>query len=489
MSQQNSSTVNINNVDHDITITFDDSNQQIAHIGYTLINRISIFTNIFDPFFSGELEYIDEFALEKAANNKDANINATASYRYRGDGYDKLTITIHPHSNANNANVADFACSFSIVDSYHKFDNNTGRLVKVLILEDWMKHILSERQSYFTTCNKNIKYTAQCSNDQRSMTTGCALSSLLSQNFPGLQVKDSVWDNGGNEIFYSAGINEKAITTLENLYNLHFSSADNINDKCFLSHSAHSDNNWSLISLNDMFSNAINTQTSPKQAGNIYTQTIYLENTNDSNSTHNSKYNPTGSLINNQSGYVQSYDFKDLQHHDAVSLNSHVVYNYNISNKQFTIDVNDGNIDKFKEFFFANYISKLIGKNDKPYPNIPLTQIKQNNITTTNIFNLYDNSNISVSRNNLLLLTILLNNSIEVNLLGDIIREPGLFIGIDSTAPGSENDYNSKIYGQYLIISAAHNFIGNTYTNKLICSKPYLYNKPEDMKESEEIYG
>ena len=91
MSQQNSSTVNINNVDHDITITFDDSNQQIAHIGYTLINRISIFTNIFDPFFSGELEYIDEFALEKAANNKDANINATTSYRYRGDGYDKLT--------------------------------------------------------------------------------------------------------------------------------------------------------------------------------------------------------------------------------------------------------------------------------------------------------------------------------------------------------------------------------------------------------------
>lgn len=481
--QQNSLTVKINNLDYDIKINFDDGNKMKAEIGYTMINRISIYTNLFDPFFSAELEYIDtEHALEKGANNKDPNINVISKYRYRGDGYDTVIISITPHNNVKNADIISFACVFSVVNAYNKL-NKDNTISKILVLEDYTKHILQDKQANFTTSAVGTKYNAQCSNSQRSMTTGTALSALLTNTFGKSVIDNKRWDIGGSNVFYSSSINEKALTTLNKLYNLHISSTDDVNDKCFLSHSIHSDNSWSFISLKDMFQNAVN----GGQAGAAYIETIRLENTNDSTSSNGDKYTPDGALFNTQSGYARSYDFRDLQQLDALSLNSHIVYNYNVADKHFIVDMNDGNVDKFKEFYFSNFISKLSGKNVKPYPNVPLTQTKQQNVITTNIFNLYDTDNLYLSRNKLLTISTLLNNSIELNLLGSTIREPGYFIGVTTQTPGGENDYNSKIYGTYLIVSATHVFTNNTYTNKLICSKPYLYNKPEDIKG--EIHG
>lgn len=481
--ERNFKTTTFNDQLYDVYVTFFGDTKNVASMIYKSLCKIVIHENIFDPFYSVEIEYNDDLnAFEKDIELKKSatflnNISTHIGYRYRGDGHDLVTLEIKIHDNIINDELRgaiDFKCLLCVVDAYRTYDPNTNKYTKTLILEDYAKQILSERQSFYTTKEK-ISYAAQRTNAQRSILTGQAIYELLADQLGETKLNKQTWDAGSEFIFYSAGINEKAIDTLNNLLKLHNSQADNIHDICFLSHST-GDELWSLVSLANIYDNAV---IKPNKVGALNVGKVFLDTSNESNVQQISRYTPYNALLDRKTSAVSYYDFKDLQRDDAINLNSHIVYNYNTNNKEFVIDCKNGYIDNFRDFLYLNYTKKMIGKNDSAYPNLPLTKTKTANITTNNVFNLYDNVNDNFGRNKLLSIATILNNGIEITTLGSTMRRPGLFLSVDSSTSGIPNDYNGKIYGDYLIVSSNHIFNNTTYNTNCICIKPYVYNKPE----------
>lgn len=474
--QQNSKTTIINDKSFDIIIAINGDINNAATMLYNNICKIIINENLFDPFYSAEIEYIDNLhALEAGSNNSTVD---GAGYRYRGDGYDRVTLKISPHDDTipnEYKSTINFTCDLCVVDTYRKYNSELNQFTKTLILEDYHKHILSERQSYFTTTNK-ISYPAYRSNNDRRMFTGNAIRNIISKHLGKQYINFDAWDDGNVPVFYSASVNEKCIDSINNLMKLHNSLADNINDTCFLTHCAGC-NKWSLVSLANTYKYAI---IKPKSPGITHVDKIFLNTTNNNTSPRSSKYTADNTLIDKSASLAISYDFKDIQRDDATNLNSHIVYNYNTSNKEFILDCKDGYIDSFRDNFYMHYTKKMIGKNDSAYPNIPLTKVKINNHSIDNVFNLYDGANKSFGKNKILNIATLLNNGIEILTLGSTLRKPGYFISVDSNNSTTSNDFNDKIFGEYLIVSTNHIFEGNKYHTNIICTKPYVYNKPEN---------
>ena len=478
---QNKDTTIFNDQKYDVSLDFMGDKNNVAQTIFKSYYKIVIHENLYDPFYSVEIEYKDDsHAFEKGSNIEFKNTNKPINigYRYRGDGHDKVVLKIQPHDNIVSKDCKEsinFECLLCVVDSFRTYNPEINHYTKTLILEDYTKWILSERQSLFTTRSID-PYAAYRTNEQRSMLTGHAILNLIADKLGYNVINKSSWDIGDSYIFYSASANEKALDTLYNLLKLHNSKVSNNDDICFLNHSI-GDSMWSLTSLNNMYNNAI---IKPNKPGILHIGKIYINTSADSPTQVNSIYTPVNALENEKSSKALYYDFKDMCAKDATNLNSHIVYNYNNNNKEFYINCNDGYIDTFRNDFFKNYSKKMIGKNDSAYPNIPLTNVKKYNYSFTNVFNLYENVNISVSRNRLLNIASILNNGIEVTTLGDTMRRPGYFISIDSKTPGAPNDFNSKIFGDYLIVSTDHVFIESKYTTSMICTKPYVYNKPEN---------
>ena len=492
---KNQTTTTINDQPYDIFITIQSDKSNIGGLVYSNVVNIILKDTIYSPFFNVLIEYVDDLhAFEKASNMQAATVldkvyKAKNGYRYRGDGHDIVELKITPTNmqmNDDTANCIEFNCKLGVVNAYRTFNPEFNKYTKTLILEDYALVVLRERQSFFTTLNKDIKHPTLCSNEQRSLLTGYAIAQLISETFGAKYVDKTQWDKGSQRIYYSAGANEKKLDTLLTLCKLHSSEHEHINDRCFLSHDM-SDNMWRLDSLYTLYSNAIEKSGGECFSGPLHIDTNIIDTSN--NKTSNTcKYIPKDAVVNINSSRVISYDFNDIQASDAVNLNSHIVYNYNIQQKQFTIDCKLGNLSGFRSFFYDNYIVNMIGKNNTPYPNIPLSQIKLTNKSTNNVFTVYDNHNVSYGQNIMLDIANLLNNSIEITTPGHMLRRAGVFISVGSLHLDPVNDFDSKLYGVYLVDEIVHTFKGTAYTNTMICTKPYVFNRPEN-EPKEIIYG
>ena len=59
-------------------------------------------------------------------------------------------------------------------------------------------------------------------------------------------------------------------------------------------------------------------------------------------------------------------------------------------------------------------------------------------------------------------------------------RRAGVWIALDKDANYRDNDYESKILGQYFVTRAVHRFDNNNgYTNNIMGVKPYFYNEQQ----------
>ena len=492
------STIKLNNTEFSLKIQiYNDISGNATLIPPDIVKSLTITDDLYNPFYSGVLEIKDNDyninRLSKSTNTKTLFGISIPSigYNFRGDGHDYVIVEFEPHDLREPTDirvVRGINCIFNIVDCTFNYYEDTNTLVRTLILGDKTYQLFKEHKSNFTTLSKT-SYTSQRTNAQRGLYTGHALYNFITSVCGEGCINESMWDYGDKVIFYSAGANEDALTTLFNLYKLHQSGISEVNDACFLTHNMYQ-NTWNLISLYNYFKNAINKHNfGVYTSGDLNIDTIVLESsTAASTSKTDTKYIPVNSTINEDTGFAKSYNFKDINSTDIIE--SQIVYNYNVNSKQFNVDVADSNIDSIKKFYFNRYTSHLIGKNDKPFPNIPITQFRQTNGVYNNVFNLYENSNLSVGRNAMLNKATVLNNSIEVTTNGNAIRKSGLFINITGTSMSTYNDFDNKIFGTYLIVSSTHtisNDDGKFYTH-LVCTKPYTYTDP-DLGKDGYIHG
>lgn len=473
--------IRLNNVDYQLSAAISSPDSTGVILTPMQLFNVTIHDNIFEPFFSASIEYFDdEHFVEQgktAAGPVENQQNSTnIGYRFNGDGLDVVDISFKLISDDVDINCN---CKCSVVDTSRSYNSNTQRFTKTLFLTDFYKQLFKNIQSFFTTTNITNKYISQCSNNSRTMLTGDAIKKLLISN--GVEESSiNIWDNGNNNIFYSSSSNEKVYDTLLNLYKLHISADSQVNGLCYLSHEF-TDNTWNLVDLSLIYKNAVDkSNIALPGVGVLYAGNINIETSGGDIQTRtlNTRL-PINALSLNDS-MALSYDFKDMNADDAVNINTHIVYNYDNANKEFTIDMCDGNIDMFSNFFTNNYISHMIGNKNSPYINLHKLDFKSNNQSFTNIYNNYLNTNKAFGQNTLTQLFNILNNAIELTIYGNLNYKSGKFISINSNNAIKNNTFSDKIYGMYLIISATHIINNGKFTTKLVCVKPYLYQKPSN---------
>ena len=81
------------------------------------------------------------------------------------------------------------------------------------------------------------------------------------------------------------------------------------------------------------------------------------------------------------------------------------------------------------------------------------------------------------SRNAVMNKALFAGSAINFNIKGSTNRRAGRFISIDRNNPYSENDFDSKILGQYFITNVTHTITGEGYENNILGVKPYYFSK------------
>ena len=123
------------------------------------------------------------------------------------------------------------------------------------------------------------------------------------------------------------------------------------------------------------------------------------------------------------------------------------------------------------------------GKDNNPYPNLIVNQMKGTNLSFDNYYSLYgENDNIRLSEgvNNLLKSSIVTNLAAEITLKGQLFRKAGKFISIERDGEYIDNLFDDKFLGIYFILNVEHNFIDDTrYNNKILAVKTYIHTDPK----------
>ena len=71
-----------------------------------------------------------------------------------------------------------------------------------------------------------------------------------------------------------------------------------------------------------------------------------------------------------------------------------------------------------------------------------------------------------------------MNNTIQITIIGDIKRKPGYFFCLSKENANKDNQFFTKLLGEYLILNIHHIFANKRYTNTIIASKPIYNTKP-----------
>ena len=113
--------------------------------------------------------------------------------------------------------------------------------------------------------------------------------------------------------------------------------------------------------------------------------------------------------------------------------------------------------------------------------NIFTNSLKANNINYRNDFSINDkepDQRLGKGRNDVLSNAIFKNNAIELELPGLSFRQAGKFFSFNRTKNIPEGKFDDKVFGTYFLAEVQHIFSGNSYINKVIGVKTYLYSNP-----------
>ena len=101
------------------------------------------------------------------------------------------------------------------------------------------------------------------------------------------------------------------------------------------------------------------------------------------------------------------------------------------------------------------------GNDNKPFPNLPLNEIKSTNKSFKNLYSLYgenDEIRLGEGLNKLLKNVMVTNLAAEITVKGQLFRKTGSFISIDREGLYVDNLFDKKFLGIYFIVDIDHPF-------------------------------
>lgn len=468
------------------------------------IYSLIIEDNYYSPFFSGVLNIKNDSDALEMSNIPELK-SLASSFKSINNGQDYVFIYFSQYDKNKLQNInlpsLNLVGMFVIVSSEDIYIQD--QKIKSFALRDINEQRLSEINGIFTTSkyaykikqdnnnpqdintyyNKISKIDiidktniTQLSNEDRMVSTGQAIALLLREILPDSYIDNTNWDFGGPLIFYSSNPNESYLDTLKILLDLH--NARSIDhDKCYLSYYYDLEKNlvnWQFTSISDDFKNLKSNNTSSIiEMFELSIKDFSYEKTNDETLD---KYIIKSINYGGKTSTITNFFISDLSTDNNLNyIKSKSIYNYNYTTKEFFIDNESSNFKNTLQSFKDNYVSDEIIR----YPNTPISLSQLYNYNAEHIINKYnEDTNISIGRNDLLKKLITLNNSIEFNLQGNIIRQSGYFVSLKMNNAPADNQFLNKVLGECFITNITHKFQDKSYINNIVVSKPFYLTKP-----------
>lgn len=428
------------------------------------------------------------------------NINNHLTYKFRGDGRDFIYIYLEPsltneiQTSKPNSKLQSNTHTMKLlmtVYAIEDIEDQRGKNFKKqkLYLHDYRLQQLREKNLYYSTA-KNItgELIGQKNNRDRSKRTGEIIQDIIGA---GLTTPDTTglfskhWDFGGTSLFYTSPSNNKAIDDLNYILDRHVSSGEQSYSPCILKLQRNTER-WELLPLATYFDRAHDNNTP-----GVY-QSEHYKLSSELNLHQTGQGIPTGSKtfpeylghsasINYHipdTSIIEDYNFSEMSGVDCREiLTSSIVHRYNDATKTFYIDVADGNMRMVHGLYQSLYTSKMKGDSGIGYPSwfSDSTRDSNLNINVLDSWSADKVSSLTVGRNKKLLAAFLLGNSINFKVKGHPSRKAGVWITMDRAHDYIDNDYESKVLGQYFVTSSQHIITKQGYRNNIIAAKPYLF--------------
>lgn len=327
----------------------------------------------------------------------------------------------------------------------------------------------------------------QLTNEQRAAYTGECIAYILKNalNSDKAVYEETVngvkttpdFERGSTKLFFTSPDSFSYMDTINYLLEYHVSSSPS-QDQVFLSKNVYT-GVYTLISYSDLFSKAYINKQGVDAGGKYFLENFTIAGAQDTDGIKmNNPKKPLITLELGETSDIQDVSFFNIPSDDySKKINSKIVHTYNISEKEFFINMIDGDIEHVSDEFNTFYVSTMKGKDNAPAPSLPLNQTKLQNKSYTSEFSVYNDydSIFAKGRNKLLNNMLMLNIGVEISVKGNISRCTGKFFSIDRKGDYIDNSFDNKFLGIYFIISVDHSFKDGEYTNKIIAVKTYHF--------------
>lgn len=460
---------------------------------------LTIVDDLLCPFHTGELIFNNPHdTLERSTYSM---VNGTKkshnAWRFRSDCRDYIRFEMHPVldqdlTTAQTLNGAAFSLTFDFVIYRIEdipVDDATQKKKKVYFRDVRMQRML-ERDLFWNSGEAAIRQQetthdrplSQLTNGERAISTGLGIKDIIQQTLQDQRFFDN-WDTGGNKKYYTTPSGYKSYDDMQVMLSNHVSSDDTDNQPCILRFERYT-HKWSLLPLSYYFSNAVDKST--REAGKLQLETLYLPNevaTDEepppgSKSPVSNNKSPTSNMNLSEYSSIISYIYSPMSGEtNQQLLISTPIHAYSAHNRQFMFYYEDQSVESMFNYFKTNITDNLMGSSTGPFTEFFINNTKKQNYNTNTIYSTStDNiTQLIESRNRVMEQALYNGPIINFAVKGSTHRRAGRFVAIDRNNSYSDNDFDSRLLGQYLTTRVEHNITQNGYTNTVIAVKPYYY--------------
>jgi hypothetical protein len=462
-----------------------------------LVKSVIIYDNLYSIFCSAKL-IIDNSSntLENFSSDVQNELKEhvqSSSYAFNSDNNDSLIFELVPITEHGEDDVAfppaihKLKYLFSIYNEEEYGASESNDKSKVFYLRDRRAQEFQQSNIQWSTSNvvsKKYKHkvnTSLLSNKLRSVQTGEALKDLIQTTLqPDYKVAfEKNWDKGATDIFHTSTTQSSVFDDVEHILDNHLSF--NNRDNCILRFNQRTEK-WSLKSFNQMYIDAIDESSNTFGSGVIDAFSIHgtsMANTGKEKATKKPKTEFGGySQVTESMDGLTSYEYLNVANDDSINeIVSHIVHNYNCSDKQFNLDCQSGYITNVENEFQSLYADHMAGA--EPTAIFPNNEDKKQNLIRHNTYN---NSNgkvhrLTSGRNKVLSKALAYSPGLSFTVNGATHRDSGKFVLVCGEDADSGKSFAKVLYGEWLITNIVHMFMFDQeeYKNAITCVKPHSY--------------
>lgn len=481
------------------------------------IDELVIEDDILDWYHKGHITFQNpEDVIERSnsilsGNQAKSTLRKTVPYKFRGDCRDLLYVVFEPllgHGSdereiTGTLDSPTYTMKF-LFTVYATEDviapGGPRQKMQKMYFHDYRYQLMREKNLYYSTAKSYTSVSentnmlnidiSQRNNDRREKYTGEIIQDILKRSLPEIDTENMFsfhWNFGGSKMLYTTPSDNKAIDDLEYILSNHVSTNESGNQPCIFRLERFTDR-WELLPLSEYFKRSTyNGGPGPLQTEHFLLSVATEVDVKDvpppRKTFGRDVHTPAINYHFTDLSVVSDYVFSEISGVDCQDLlNTTVVHRVDFEGKNFNIDIKNHHIKNIHQDFQNLLIDHTYGGSSGHGTLAWLSDTTRDNNYNIRVVPGPDDKTraLSCGRNKTLLAGMLIGNTIQFNVRGEPSRRAGVWIALDKDTNYRDNDYESKVLGQYFVTRAVHRFDNNNgYTNSIMGVKPYFYNSQE----------